>query len=52
MLCSDRCLSCTVVNSITKCSACDDGVYLDTTTQSCKSCPQGAKKCSSQTAII
>jgi hypothetical protein len=51
-LCSDRCLSCTVVNSITKCASCEDGAYLDATTQSCKSCPQGAKTCSSPTAII
>lgn len=52
ILCSDRCLSCTVINSITKCSSCQTGTYLDTVTQSCKSCPIGAKSCSSPTAII
>ncbi len=41
-----------MVNSISKCSACEDGAYLDTVTQTCKSCPRGAKTCSSSTAII
>ena len=45
--CDYKCLACTEVNDIKKCSECDTGTYLDDTTLTCKSCPMGAESCSS-----
>lgn len=44
-------MSCQVVNSISKCSACDTGSYLDANTLSCALCPVGAQSCVDQTTI-
>ena len=41
-LCDYQCLSCILVNGISKCSRCDTGTYLSTTSATCQACPAGA----------
>lgn len=50
--CDYKCLKCQLVNNLSKCSLCDEGAYLDTTSLSCKTCPLGAKSCVDTTNII
>jgi hypothetical protein len=50
--CDYKCTKCQVINNISKCSLCDDGAYLDSTTSSCKLCPVGAKTCVDSSNII
>lgn len=50
--CEYKCLKCQLVNNLSKCSVCDEGAYLDTTSLSCKICPVGAKSCVDSTNIV
>jgi hypothetical protein len=49
--CNYKCLTCQVANSLSKCSLCDTGSFLDPTTLSCSICPLGAQTCVDQTII-
>lgn len=51
VICGYMCSTCVVINSISKCSACSGGTYLDSSTASCKNCGSGAATCSSATVI-
>jgi hypothetical protein len=49
--CNYKCLNCQVVNTISKCSLCDAGSYLNPDTLSCALCPLGAQTCLDATTI-